>query len=615
MAALLVCALGAGAVRAGITVTGTDGITMTGTDGVSFVRTSGITTTGTDGLLAFGVNGITATGTDGITMTGTDGVTYTGANLLAARGVDTLTVAAVDGITMTGTDGITMTGTDGVIHRGDSLFIRRADGIVMTGTDGITMTGTDGITMTGTDALNVARANGIVMTGTDGITMTGTDGITMTGTDGRVFSVAPTAVSITGADGITMTGTDGITMTGTDGRQRVGLQSVDPELAIKLDRATDDSSVNAVVVYHRPTTDADLADLQRLGLLGGTRYRALPLVAVTATRRQIIEVSRLPAVRSIYGNRTLQTTADPYRAQAGAERVARDGELTGRNDGLPLTGRGVNVAVLDTGLDGTHADLAGRVVRNVKLVDTQSASVGFTPPAAVEGLPNTDQVYGHGTFVGGLIAGSGARSGGAFGGVAPGAGLVGLSAGDLSLFHILSGFDYLAAHPELNIRVVNCSFSANTVYDENDPVNVATKQLTDAGVNVVFSAGNTGPGAHSLNPYAAAPWVVSVGSTDRHGRLADFSSRGDFGSRTFRPTLVAPGVDLVSLRSSGLSVVGVSGLAAKDAERLTAAELPHYTTGSGTSASAPQVAGVIALMLEADPGLSPAEVRDALQRT
>src|SRR6185436_13971324 len=123
--------------------------------------------------------------------------------------------------------------------------------------------------------------------------------------------------------------------------------------------------------------------------------------------------------------------------------------------------------------------------------------------------------------------------------------------GDASLLFILSGFDYLLAnYNAFNVRVVNCSFSANTVFDVNDPVNIATRMLTDAGVNVVFSAGNTGPGADSLNPYSIAPWVISTGATDDQGRLASFSSRGEFGSSLFRPTLVAPGVDAVSLRAS-----------------------------------------------------------------
>jgi serine protease AprX len=166
------------------------------------------------------------------------------------------------------------------------------------------------------------------------------------------------------------------------------------------------------------------------------------------------------------------------------------------------------------------------------------------------------------------------------------------------------------------VRVVNCSFSTNTLFDTNDPVNIASKMLTDAGINVVFSAGNAGPGAHTLNPYAAAPWVVSVGATDTQGRLAEFSSRGDFGNPLLHPTLVAPGVSVVSLRGSGVATVtGAAGLAGTDAKRLSATEMPYYTTANGTSFSAPQVAGAIALMLEANPSLTPAQVKDILERT
>jgi serine protease AprX len=645
VALLLAYVLCVGATRAGVIVTRGEGIILTGTQGITFTDLSGITATGTDDLLAFNVNGITATGTDGITATGTDGITATGTDgitatgtdTLVARGVDAMTLAAADGITVTGTDGITVTGTDGSTSRVDSLLLRRAEGITVTGTDGITATGTDGITATGTDALYFARAHGITVTGTDGFNVTNADGITATGTDGSVFAIAPSSLRIegadgitatgtdgvslrgidgitaTGTDGITVTGTDGITATGTDVQQRTGLQSIDPELAILLDRATDDSNINAAIVYHRQPGETDLADLRLVGIFGGTRYQALPVIAVTATRRQLAGVSRLPAVRSIYGNRTFEKTADPYLAPAGAERIARDSELTGFNAGLSLTGRGVTVAVIDTGLDGTHGDLAGRVAQNVKLLDSQSVSVGFTSPANLENVPNTDQVYGHGTFVAGLIAGDGARSGGAYTGAAPGAKLVGLGAGDLNLFHVLAGFDYLLKRPELGVRVVNCSFSANAVYDVNDPVNVATRLLTDHGINVVFSAGNSGPGLRTLNPYAAAPWVVSVGATDHKGRLASFSARGAFDGLASHPTLVAPGVSVVSLRSAGTSLVGASSI--PSSRRLPLAEVPYYTTGSGTSFSAPQAAGTIALMLEANPRLTPAQVRDILRRT
>ena len=575
------------------------------------------------------------TGTDTQSVAGADGVTYTGANSYTAAHADGLTMTGTDGLTMTGTDGLTMTGTDGTVYHANSVIIRQADGLTMTGTDGLTLTGVNGLTMTGTDTLSFVRADGITADGAAGVRLDGAaevigvrpdgtffqaptnglvfsrvDGLTMTGTDG---------VWMYGVEGLTMTGTDGLTMTGTDNQPQQGLVAFDPELALALnrltlERLTDDSNVNAAFVYHRAVTDADIADLQRIGIRGGTRFRVLPVVVATGTANQIAAVSRLPAVRSIYGNRTLRFDADTSRALAGLARAHADADLA-RAGGAALDGSGVAVAVIDTGLDATHPDLAGRVAQNVKLADLQGANpLGFAPPANVENLPSTDLIGGHGTFVGGLVAGSGAGSAGRYAGYAPGARLVGLGAGDLSLFHVLAGFDYLLARPDLGVRVVNCSFSANTLYSEHDPVNVATRMLAERGVNVVFSAGNGGPGLRTLNPYAAAPWVVSVGATDGRGRLADFSARGDFGSRTFRPTLVAGGVGVVSLRAGGANQTGAGGAATGDAQ-LTADELPYYTTASGTSFSAPQVAGTIALMLQANPRLTPAEVRDILQRT
>ena len=618
---------------AGLTIIGANGITVSGADGILYTGTNGITVSGADGVLAFQPNGITVSGADGITASGADGITVSGADGITASGADSTTINRADGITVSGADGITVSGADGNTYHPDSVVIRNPSGITVSGADSVIATGTNGITASGADTRAIARADGITVSGADGITVSGADGITAMGPDGTIFTITPTAITISGVDGITVSGADGITISGADsfvetgvnaliaalnaGTAQTGIRSVDPELAVLLNRLTDDSNVDAVIVYHQMPTDSDIAQLQSLGVLGGTRYRRLPMISVTTTKGRLTAISHLSSVRSIYGNRTLQWNLDlAARTITNVEPVRRNADLTSANGGLPISGRGVTVAVLDTGVDGTHGDLAGRVVQNLKLVDTQSLGVGFSYPLATPSLPNTDLVYGHGTFVAGVIAGNGQQSGGKYAGVAPEANILGLSAGDASLVFTLAGFDYLLANAaNFNVRVVNCSFSANTVFDVNDPVNVATRMLTDNGVNVVFSAGNTGPGADSLNPYSVAPWVISTGATDNRGRLADFSSRGDFGSPLFRPTLVAPGVNAVSLRPSTLvSVTGIDGLAANDSA-LSASELPYYTTGSGTSFSAPQVAGVIALMLEANPNLTPAQVRDILQRT
>ena len=654
LALLLILLLTAQAAWAGLSVVKSNGITLTGADGINYVGVNGMTLTGADGIFNYNSNGITLTGADCLTLTGADGMTsigpnggtYTGPNGITLTGADGITLTGADGITLTGADGITLTGADGKQYTADSIILRRPNGITLTGADGITLTGADGITLTGADGTAHGGPNGITLTGADGITLIKADGITLTGADGITLTGAdsatgigttgvlfdltnPTGITLTGADGITLTGADGIallgahgiTLTGVDGiplttaADTTGLQSVDPELAITLNNATDDSNINAVIVYHSSITDADIAQLQQLGITGGTRLRMLPIVYVTATKAQLLAVSQLPRVRSLYGNRTLTFNSDPYFNTTGVQRVAPDNDLRQKNGALPVTGRNVTVAVLDTGINGQHADLAGKVVQNVRLADTQSVPGSFAYPAPVENLTNTDLLAGHGTFVGGVIAASGANSSGRFAGVAPGARLLGLSAGDLNLTYVLSGFDYLLEkRVKYNVRVVNCSFSADTVFDLNDPVNVATKMLTDAGVNVVFSAGNTGSGNGTMNPYAIAPWVIGVGATDAAGRLADYSSRGNFGDALQHPSLVAPGTNLISLRSTP-TTTGVSALAGADVQRLSATEMPYYTTATGTSFSAPQVAGAIALMLEVNPNLTPAEVKDILSRT
>lgn len=638
------------AVSAGIIVTKSDGARFTGVDGVEFVGLDGMRFTGVDsvfgattnGLRFTGVDGSRFTGVDGTRFTGVDGATFTGVNGMRFTGADTMRFTGADGMRFTGADGFRFTGVDGTTYTVDSISIIKPAGIFVTEAEGARFTGVDGVRFTGAD-VEITEADGTRFTGADTVRFTGADSIVGYNSNGVVFNiVSPQNITIsgpngtgftgadvfmtgadaarfTGVDGYRFTGVDGIRFTGVDDEENqinLGLQSLDPELALKLNQATDDSSINAVVVFHRPPTEIDLENLRTIGILGGTKYKMLPMISVTTTRDKLIAVSQLPNVRSIYGNRTLALNVDPFFKHTQIQRVPVDRNLQQRNSGLPVSGRNVTVAVLDTGVNATHSDLAGRVVQNVKLIDTQSVAVGFINPAPIENLPNTDLINGHGTFVAGVIAASGVSSGGKYSGVAPGANILGLSAGDLNLTHILSGFDYLLEKgANYNVKVVNCSFSSDTIFDYNDPVNIATQMLTKRGVSVVFSAGNTGAGNGSLNPYAAAPWVVSVGATDENRKLANFSSRGIFGSQMFSPSLVAPGVNVVSLRSavSQMSILGIATGA--DLQRLTPAEIPFYTTASGTSFSAPQVAGAIALMLETNPNLSPAEAKDILRRS
>src|SRR4030095_338788 len=541
----LIVVLGVSSVSAGLLFTVGSGITCAGWHFVSYDGISGVTPTALDGLLAFTPNGITAPATSGVSMIGSDALTYICGliNILGTR-VDRATTGQASALGFTSPNGLIIN-SGGNSYQADSVSIQRANGIAFNGIDNLSIIGADGIAFNGIDGASILHANGIAFNGIDGLlTITGGNGIAFNGIDGQTITIPPGDLTILGANSGTATdvsniifsgaesiittvyGTVSNTLSSTAGVDILGpaptlppgLRRLDDSLAKALDRAADDSNINAAVVYHNAVTDADIATLRQIGVLLGQRYHVLPVVTVTATKAQILQISQLQTVRALYSNRTVKILAEPGNGLTGTERVKADADLTAANGGQTVIGRNVTVAVLDTGLDSTHGDLSGRVIRNV-------------------------------STVGG--AGNGERSGGRYTGVAPGAKLVGVSVGALDLLSVIEGLDYILwKRQELGIKVVNCSFSADTLYDPNDPVNVATRMLIDRGVSVVFSAGNNGPGMDTLNPYAMAPWVVGVGATDEDGQLADFSSRGS-STKLTGPSLVAPGVKVVSLRATG----------------------------------------------------------------
>ncbi|HKB07553.1 MAG TPA: S8 family serine peptidase, partial [Candidatus Polarisedimenticolia bacterium] len=378
-----------------------------------------------------------------------------------------------------------------------------------------------------------------------------------------------------------------------------GGADIDLDLLSRLSFLPDTSWLNVIVTYRAAPTPLDLADLQALGITGGTLFRRLPMVVVNATRDQIVRIAALPEVRSVFANRTLSFFDADSRTLIGVDEVETDPALRPPL-GPPLSGAGVTIAVLDTGVDATHPDLpfGSKVVGNVRLGTSLGGGIGFTQPIALEGLPNTDLVLGHGTFVASVAAGTGLASGGTNRGVAPGASILGLSAGDLFIVNVLEGFDYILENAaRYRVRVVNCSWGTQGFFDPDDPVNIATRLLHDAGITVIFAAGNQGPSPDTLNPYAVAPWVIGVGSSRKDARLSRFSSRGIFEEVLYHPTLIAPGESITAASPALLNAGG------------------YYSTQSGTSFSAPHVAGVAALMLQARPTLLPADIKRLLQAT
>lgn len=303
-------------------------------------------------------------------------------------------------------------------------------------------------------------------------------------------------------------------------------------------------------------------------------------------------------------------------------------------------GRGINVAVIDSGGDGLHPDLEKRMVANFKVAADQVVQC----PAPC----NSDTTGGHGTHVAGIVAGDGTASSGYYTGMAPGAGLVGFSAGEtLVITDALASFDYILAHNDtLKVSVINNSWGpegSDNRFDATDPVNVATKKLHDAGITVVFAAGNsstgsrrdagheggsdcstTGTGANrapsdgacQINPDSVAPWVISVGNSRKDygttpaGQPLNYSSsRGDpfqqtslDGSMTinYKPTLSAPGTNIWSARDPSGSINAINCGSAEAPACVPPAGHPEYTLQymplSGTSMASPHVAGAAAVI-------------------
>jgi serine protease AprX len=428
---------------------------------------------------------------------------------------------------------------------------------------------------------------------------------------------------------------------------------IDSSLKALIAEGTSTEALEIILTYRSAPTESDINALENMGIVDGIKFQELPMIAISANIVQlnaILANSEIkPRLLSVYQNRELQYFMKDSRKYIGVDRQEVDNDYRVWNGGIPVSGKGIGVAVIDSGIDGTHPDLKPNVVKNVKVISGRlntGLGEGIIPPVLVDS-PNTDTTSGHGTHVGGTVAGTGIMSSGDHRGVAPGAGLIGISTGEaISILWGLQAFDWtLANQHKYDIRVVTNSWGSGFEWDRMDPtepINIASKEAHDRGMVVLFASGNDG-GYKTLNPYSFWPWVIGVAAGTKDGKLASFSSRGlsedldghlqekenrpepeipgwayidEQGMTIFdllHPTITAPGVDIISARSS---TVGITALAAEeDALYLPPAHKVHYTYMSGTSMATPHMAGVAALLLEANPNLSPDEVKSIIEVT
>jgi serine protease AprX len=429
--------------------------------------------------------------------------------------------------------------------------------------------------------------------------------------------------------------------------------SLSPDLTAKLQSLSPDASVGVVIVSFNGEglRSSHLTLLRSLGINDGVTFQNLGMVGAVLNAGQVRALAGNDSVASIWTNERLQYHMNHARLMTGVDKLRSDAALTLRNGGMPVSGSGdFSVFVIDSGVDATHGDLplGTKVIQNTqRVVSTNTGNTGITiggvalngltPSLSIENVPNTDNV-GHGTHVAATVGGTGLRSGGAYAGVAPGVKIVGSGGGVvIVVLDALAGWEYALANQDLyKIRVITNSYGPiNPVdYNPGHPLVLASKAAYERNITVLWSASNDGA-EDTVNAYAQAPFVIGVAAGSKDGMLAGFSSRGIPREQRLAdnnpfndneaPTLTAPGtgrffetnkarhgftLDLVSARSA----IGLTNLiaAGDDTSEISAGMLPFYTQMSGTSMATPFTAGIVALMLDADPTLNPDEIKQIL---
>jgi serine protease AprX len=359
----------------------------------------------------------------------------------------------------------------------------------------------------------------------------------------------------------------------------------------------------------------------RVDHLGGRVVRRLEAVGSAVVRlpgAAAPVLARSAGVLGLTPDSSLQllgSTWDPASDPGSMYQVAR---TTGarRAWAAGLTGRGVDVALIDSGVTAVPGlDRAGKVVNGPDL------SFESRDPST-----RTVDTFGHGTFMAGLIAGSdgadklGSAAPADYAGMAPDARLVSVKVADregrTDVSQVIAAIDWVIEHRhdgDLDIRVLNLSFGTPSRQEYLlDPLAFAAEMAWRKGIVVVVSAGNDGTGTGKLLNPAQDPYVLAVGAEDSQGTvtteddtIADFSTRGD-GSRN--PDLVAPGKSLQGLRVPGSFIDDNYGDTA-------AFGGGRYFRGSGTSQAAAVVSGAAALLLQQRPWLTPDQVKALLTRS
>ena len=402
-----------------------------------------------------------------------------------------------------------------------------------------------------------------------------------------------------------------------------------------------------IVAFDELPRDA-IKRLRRAGVTRAALFPGADAAAVVGPGSAYRRIAGWNEVVAVYPERAFKLMSFQTKATLGVDRVHAGAAPLSTG----FTGRDVTVAVFDTGIEDSHPDLDDRVAANLNfepsgvldpISDGQYSSGNPETPTGFDELQ-------HGTLAAGIVAGTGESAKGAdMRGMAPEATLVNFKLIGQATHEVpddsvmetnaLASYQWMLDHrndPRFpgGIRVATNSWGWDGTFE---PV-AFTRMLEsarDAGIALVFAAGNTGPAPDTVAFPGRLPWIITVGAScksqgvwtarcpDGPGQVADFSSRGS------AVDVLAPGVDTwgagakAGFENSVFTPVGQltspgslappppgSGNPADEVNNRA-----YYLYGAGTSFATPHVAGIVALMLDANPALSHAQIEQILQRT
>lgn len=302
------------------------------------------------------------------------------------------------------------------------------------------------------------------------------------------------------------------------------------------------------------------------------QFSLFPGVALKVTAADIETLSRQEDVEQVWPDLPVHTWLNNSVPKIQAPKVWATSLIRGQ---------GIRVAVIDTGIDDSHPDFAGRIM----------ASKSFVGSSAQDD-------NGHGTHVAGIVAGSGVKSEGKYVGVAPEAQLyiakVLRANGGGSMSDVMAGIEWAVL--EHQVQIINLSLGSGGSCDGTDALStLCDEAVLQAGVVICVAAGNIGPNPETIGVPGCARYVITVGAIDDNDRIASFSSRGPTADGRIKPDLVFPGVTIVAPQAAGTQI----GTVVEEG----------YVASQGTSMATPHAAGVAALMLQAKPTLTAEQVK------